>query len=284
MVGSVQHGDCQALVDAFIDGATSTDGEAVERCWGSADELAATAYSHAARLLLVEMATGLDDGPGPWLVRWERAVRAVVTADAQTPGAGAHHAQRAGRGLGRDPRAQDASTGASASTCSTSEYVRDRDPDHVPDLHVELIAGAVYRAYVAEAVAGRLTDPRADVVPRLVTSSRFWSRCRREQPLARPARLRFRSPRPHERDQHDLEQLRAQASAAACASPRLTCGRRSRRSRRPRPRQPAAGCAASHRPPAGSGRRTSAAPARGAPARPGPAASTCTMQTCASAG
>ena len=49
-----------------------------------------------------------------------------------------------------------------------AEYVRDRDPAELPDLHVELLAGAVYRAYVAEAIAGRLTDPRVDVVPKLV--------------------------------------------------------------------------------------------------------------------
>jgi hypothetical protein len=30
------------------------------------------------------------------------------------------------------------------------------------------MAGVAYRAYIAEAAAGRLTDPRADVVPRLV--------------------------------------------------------------------------------------------------------------------
>jgi hypothetical protein len=49
-----------------------------------------------------------------------------------------------------------------------SAFERDRDPDELPALHAELMAGVAYRAYVAEAAAGRLTDPRADVVPRLV--------------------------------------------------------------------------------------------------------------------
>jgi hypothetical protein len=48
------------------------------------------------------------------------------------------------------------------------EYGRDRDPADVPEVHIELLAGAVYRAYVAEAAAGRLLDPSVDVVPRLV--------------------------------------------------------------------------------------------------------------------
>jgi hypothetical protein len=169
VVSSVQHGDCQALVDAFIDGEPPLAADAIGRCWGSADELAATAYSHAARLLLGEMANGLDDGPGPWLVRWERAVRAVVAAMRRRPGLA-------------DITLSEQAAGSDA-ICErrmlyrrqcidllTSAYVRDREADDTPDLHVELIAGVAYRAYVAEAAAGRLTDPHADVVPRLVSA------------------------------------------------------------------------------------------------------------------
>ena len=169
MVGSVQHGDCQALVDAFIDGAPSVAEDAVERCWGSADELAATAYSHAARLLLVEMATGLDDGPGPWLVRWERAVRAVVAAMRRRPGL-AHITLSEQDACSDAIRERRMVYRRQCIDLLTSAYVRDRDVDHVPDLHVELIAGVAYRAYVTEAAAGRLVDPRADVVPRLVNA------------------------------------------------------------------------------------------------------------------
>ena len=82
MVSSVQHGDCQALVEAVIDAAGDTQRipvDDIERCFGSVDELAVAAYCHAARVL-----HGGDDErarrAGPWLDRWERAVRAVVAA------------------------------------------------------------------------------------------------------------------------------------------------------------------------------------------------------------
>jgi hypothetical protein len=168
LVGSVQHKERLALVEAVIDAAGDTDqipASEVERCFGSAEELAAAAYSRAARLLLDAMSDGLA-GPGPWLTRWERTVRTVVGAMRRRPG------------LAQITLSEQA-------TCSdairerkmlyrrecidvlTSAYARDREGD-VPDLHVEVMAGAAYRAYVAEAAAGRLTDPDADVVPKLV--------------------------------------------------------------------------------------------------------------------
>jgi hypothetical protein len=156
-------------VEAAIDAAGDTGhlrAADIERCFGSAEELNAAAYCHAARLLMREMTNALA-GAGPWLLRWERAVRAVVAAVRRRPGL-----------------AQLTLTEGDASTDAIrerrmlyrrefievleSEYLRDRDPGELPELHVELLAGAAYRAYLAEAVAGRLTDPRADVVPRLV--------------------------------------------------------------------------------------------------------------------
>ena len=169
MVSSGQHRDCQALVEAVIDAAGDTKripAADIERCFGSADKLAAAAYSRAATILMGEMQAGLA-GPGTWLVRWERAVRAVVGAMRRRPGL-AHVTlteseactdfMRERRMLYRDQFIE----------VLESEYARDRDPSELPDLHVEVLAGALYRAYVVEAAAGRLTDPRIDVVPRLV--------------------------------------------------------------------------------------------------------------------
>jgi len=163
---SGQHDESLALVEAFIDGEPPLEDAAVERCWGSIDELAVAAYSHAARMLLEEMAAGLA-GPGPWLARWERAVRAVVGAMRGRPGlariALSEHVacSEAIRGRRMIYRRRCIDLLASA-------YERDRDPEELPDLHAELMAGVAYRAYIAEAAAGRLTDPRADPVPRLV--------------------------------------------------------------------------------------------------------------------
>jgi AcrR family transcriptional regulator len=169
VVSSLQHGDCQALVEAVIDAAGDTERISpsdIAHCFGSADELVAAAYSQAARILLDRMTEGLT-GPGPWLTRWERAVRAVVSTIRRRPGL-------AGLTLseleGRSDAIRDRSLVFRREYIDVlaSEYARERAFADVPDLHVELMAGAAYRAYVAEAVAGRLTDPRVDVVPKLV--------------------------------------------------------------------------------------------------------------------
>jgi hypothetical protein len=169
MVSSVKHRDCQALVEAAIDAAGATEQlppADVERCFGSAEELGGTAYHHAARMLIGEMTNALA-APGTWLVRWEGAVRAVVAAVRRRPGlarltltegdAGSDAIQER-RMLYRREFIE----------VLKSEYLRAHDPEELPELHVELLAGAAYRAFVAEAVAGRLTDPQADVVARLV--------------------------------------------------------------------------------------------------------------------
>jgi hypothetical protein len=165
-MSSAQSDECLALVEAFIDRAPPLAADAVERCWGSADELAVAAYSHAAGLLLAEMTNGLA-GPGPWLVRWERAVRAVVAAVRRRPGLARLTLSEA---EARSDAIRDRRMlyRRQCIDVLSSAYVRDREPEDLPDLQVELIAGAAYRAYVAEAAAGRLTDPHADVVPRLV--------------------------------------------------------------------------------------------------------------------
>ena len=169
MVWSVQHEDCQALVEAVIDTAGDTEripAAAIERHFGSADELAAAAYCRAAQILMDEMTQGLA-GPGPWLARWERAVRAVVAAVRRRPGL-AHLTLTEAEADSEAIREHRMVYRREFIDVLESEYARDRDADELPELHVELLAGAVYRAYVAEAAAGRLTDPRADVVPRLV--------------------------------------------------------------------------------------------------------------------
>jgi AcrR family transcriptional regulator len=169
VVSSLQHEDCQALVEAAIDAAGDTariPPAAIERCFGSADELAAAAYSRAAQLLMSEMTEGLAES-GPWLVRWERAVRAVVAAVRLRPGL-AHLTLNESEAGSDEIRERRMLYRREFIDLLEAEYTRDRDPAEVPELHVELLAGAVYRAYVAEAVAGRLTDPRADVVPKLV--------------------------------------------------------------------------------------------------------------------
>lgn len=169
MVSSVQREECQALVEAAIDAAGDSERlpvAAVERCFGSVDALGAIAYSRAARILMREMTNGLAE-PGPWLTRWERAVRRVVAAVRRRPGLArlTLTESEAGSEAVRERRMVYRRQFIAV---LEREYARDRDPADLPELHVELLAGAVYRAYVAEAVSGRLTDPRADVVPKLV--------------------------------------------------------------------------------------------------------------------
>src|SRR5262245_990301 len=165
---SGQHDEGLALVEAFIDGAPPLDADAVERCWGSPDELAVAAYSHASRVLVEEMTTGLD-GPGPFLVRWERAVRAVVGAMRRRPGL-AHITLSEQEACSDAIRERRMVYRRRVIDVLASAYERDRDADDLPDLHAELMAGVAYRAYVAEAAAGRLTDPHVDVVPTLVNA------------------------------------------------------------------------------------------------------------------
>jgi hypothetical protein len=170
MVGSVEHEERLALVEAVIDAAGDTDqipASEIERCFGSAEELGAAAYSRAARLLLDAMSEGLA-GPGPWLTRWERTVRSVVGAMRRRPGL-------AQITLSEQETCSDAIRERKmlyrreCIDVLSAAYARDREPGDVPDVHVEVMTGAAYRAYVAEAAAGRLTDPDADVVPKLVS-------------------------------------------------------------------------------------------------------------------
>ena len=159
VLSSGQNGDRLTLVEAFIDAAGEPG--AIQR---ADDELAVAAYCRAADLMMDAMTEGLA-GPGPGLVRWERAVRAVVAAVRRRPGLAHLTLTEADsdaireRRMGYRRRYIDV---------FAAEYARGRDPAEVPEVHVELLAGAAYRAYVAEAAAGRLTDPRVDVVPRLV--------------------------------------------------------------------------------------------------------------------
>jgi len=169
LVSSAQHEDCQALVEAVIDAAGDSErlpAADIERCFGSVEELDAAAYDHAAAVLMDEMARGLA-GPGPWLARWERAVRAVVAAMRRRPGL-AELTLTESEGRSDLVREHRMAYRRQFIDVLETEYVRNRDPAELPQLHVELLAGAVYRAYVTEAVAGRLTDPHVDVVPRLV--------------------------------------------------------------------------------------------------------------------
>jgi hypothetical protein len=172
VVASVQHWDCHALVEAVIDAAGDTERipvDDIERCFGSVDELEVAAYCHAARVLMEEMTNGLE-GPGAWLDRWERAVRAVVAAVRRRPGL-AHFTLTESEATSDAMRERRMVYRREFIDVLEAEYVRGRDPAELPDLHVELLAGAVYRAYVTEAIAGRLTDPRVDVVPKLVNVS-----------------------------------------------------------------------------------------------------------------
>jgi len=169
MVSPVQPADYQALVEAAIDAA----GDAahipavdVERCFGAAANLDAAAYSQAARILMREMVNGLA-GPGPWLTRWERAIRGVVGAMRRRPGL-AHVTLNESETTSEAVRERRMLYRRQFIAMLEEEYGRDRDPADVPEVHIELLAGAVYRAYVAEAAAGRLLDPSVDVVPRLV--------------------------------------------------------------------------------------------------------------------
>jgi hypothetical protein len=108
-----------------------------------------------------EMATGLATS-GPWLVRWERAVRAVVAAVRARPGLARLTLCEPDSDAIRERRMRYRRTFIDVLEAEFS------DPE-LPELHAEMLAGAIYRAYVAEAEAGRLTDPDVDVVPRLVS-------------------------------------------------------------------------------------------------------------------
>lgn len=152
MLWSVHQEMNQALVEAAIDAAG--DGERLP------DDLLAAAYCRAAEILMGEMATGLATS-GPWPARWERAVRAVVAA------------MRARPGLARltlcEPHSETISEHRMGYRRAFIDVLESEfsDPE-LPELHAEVLAGAIYRAYVAEAEAGRLTDPNVDVVPKLV--------------------------------------------------------------------------------------------------------------------
>jgi AcrR family transcriptional regulator len=174
--------NCLRLVEALIDvvadvePARVTTGDvetravlapgAVERCWGSIDELVGAAYSRAARLLHDTMAAALGSA-GPWRPRWEAAVRASLALMGRRPGIarllfieseGPLPAIRERRELHRREFVE----------LFAIQYARDGQSGDVPALHVELAAGAAYRAFHEEAMAGRLTAGCGEAVPRLI--------------------------------------------------------------------------------------------------------------------
>jgi hypothetical protein len=152
MLWSAQDEMTQALVEAAIDAAG--DGESLP------DDLLVAAYCRAAEILMDEMAAGLDT-PGAWPVRWERAVGAVVAAVRARPGLARLTLCEPHSETIREHRMGYRRAFIDVLECEFS------DPE-LPELHAEVLAGAIYRAYVAEAEAGRLTDPDVDVVPKLV--------------------------------------------------------------------------------------------------------------------
>lgn len=181
MISSAQHNDCLGLVDAVIDAAgdeerSTLDTEKlvrragarahIERCWGSTEELAAAAYCHAARMLFETMAAALA-APGPWLDRWEAGVRDVVELVRRRPGLARLALVETEGGLDVIRERRMLYRRQFIDLLRT-EYVRGRETRELPELHLELLAGAVYRAFHREAVAGRLTREDVDVVPRLV--------------------------------------------------------------------------------------------------------------------
>ena len=159
---TAQHEACLGrLVEAVID-AAGDDGHATLT---TDEELAAAAYSHAAGLLLETMASALAGG-GSWPDRWEAAVRDVVELMRRRPGLarlalveteGSVDAIRERRMLHRHRFIE----------LLRVERARGEEPE-LSDVHLELMAGAVYRAFHDEAISGRLMSDRADVVPRLV--------------------------------------------------------------------------------------------------------------------
>ena len=156
MVSFRQNGLAEAFIDAAGDAGSAPH---------AADALIVAAYCRAAETLLETMSTALA-GPGPWLDRWERAVRAVVAAVRTRPGLARLALTEPESAAIRERRMRYRHAYIDV---FAAEYARGRDPEELPGLHVELVAGAAYRAYVAETRAGRLTDPQADVVPRLVS-------------------------------------------------------------------------------------------------------------------
>jgi len=138
----------------------------LERFCGSLEELIGAAYSRAARALHDTMAAALASD-GPWLARWEAAVRASLELMQERPGIARLVFVESEAGLPTIRERRELHRRDFVELFAW-EYSRNGRLHSLPRLHGELVAGAAYRAFHEEAVAGRLTAAPAQSAPRLV--------------------------------------------------------------------------------------------------------------------
>ncbi|HET8537024.1 MAG TPA: hypothetical protein VFL73_07570 [Solirubrobacteraceae bacterium] len=148
------------LIESVIDAVADVEPEAFDA------ELIGAAYSRAARSLHDTMAAALA-GNGPWLTRWEAAVCASLELMRRRPGIARLVFVESESGLPTIRERRELHRRDFVELFA-SEYGRDGQLQDLPLLQVELVAGAAYRAFHEEAVAGRLTAAPAQAIPRLI--------------------------------------------------------------------------------------------------------------------
>lgn len=176
LIDAVAHVEPLALSAVGVAARAGLPADAVERSWGSLEELLGAAYSRAARALNEAMAEALR-GSGSWLSRWEAAVCAAVSLMRRRPGIARLVFIESESGPPSIRQRRDLHRRDFVELFA-SAYARDGQVANLPDLHVELAAGAAYRAFHEEAAAGRLTSGCAEAAPRLVDAMAIF------QPLA----------------------------------------------------------------------------------------------------